>query len=119
MPPPVELDVATVSGYQLFVLSCIATEGMENMKVNDRDEPRAGDRGEAKRHLFEAYSRARQVGGDEARVALVSCVANPDTLKAEVVHEWDAEGKIEVFGRTHLRDLSTYLAKWFRSANQQ
>lgn len=119
LPPPFELDVVTIMGYQLFLLSCIATEGMENMKVNDRDEPKAGDRGEAKRHLFEAYSRARQVGGDEARVALVSCVANPDTLKAEVVHEWDAEGKIEVFGRTHLRDLSTHIAKWFRSANQQ
>jgi len=119
VPPSFELDVATIMGYQLFLLSCIATEGMENMKVNEREEPKAGDRGEAKRHLFEAYSRARQVGGDEARVALVSCVANPDTLKAEVVHEWDAEGKIEVFGRTHLRDLSTHIAKWFRSANQQ
>ena len=66
-PPAFELDVAAIHGYQLYLFSCIATEGMENMKVNDEDEPRAGDRGESKRHLFEAYMRPRQVGGDEAR----------------------------------------------------
>lgn len=114
-PPPFELDVIALVGYQLFLLSCIATEGMERAT----DDPSAGDRGEAKKHLFEAYMRARQVGGDEARVALVSCVANPGTLKAEVVHEWDAKGRIEVFGRAHLKDLSQHLAAWFRTANQQ
>lgn len=116
-PPSFELDVVALRGYQLFLLSCIATEGMEKWQEND--QPRAGDRGEAKRHLFEAYSRARQVGGDEARVGLVSCVAYPDKLRAEVVHEWDAEGKIWVFGQADLLDLPEKLAKWFRTANQQ
>lgn len=116
-PPSFELDVVALRGYQLFLLSCIATEGME--KVSERDDPRAGDRGEAKRHLFEAYSRARQVGGDEARVGLVSCVAYPDKLRAEVTHEWDAKGKIWVFGQSDLLDLPNKLAKWFRTANQE
>ncbi len=114
-PPSFELDVVALRGHQLFLFSCIATEGMERTT----DNPAAGDRSEAKKHLFEAYMRARQVGGDEARVALVSCVARPDTLKAEVVHEWDAEGKIEVFGREHLETLSTHIGAWFSKANQQ
>ncbi len=114
-PPSFELDVVALRGYQFFLFSCIATEGMERTT----DDPAAGDRGEAKKHLFEAYMRARQVGGDEARVALVSCVARPDTLKAEVVHEWDAKGKIEIFGREHLETLSTHIGAWFNRANQE
>lgn len=117
-PPAFELDVAAIKGYQLHLFSCIATEGMDNMSVNDKDEPKAGDRGEAKRHLFEAYMRARQVGGDEARVALVSCVINPEKLEAEVTRDWDAEGKIKVFGRPQLLSLSDAFADWFRTANR-
>ena len=117
-PPVFELDVVAIRGYQLHLFSCIATEGMEKMVVSDKDEPRAGDRGEAKRHLFEAYMRARQVGGDEARVALVSCVSDPEKLEAEVTRDWDAAGKIKVFGRPQLRGLTDAFSDWFRSANK-
>lgn len=50
-----ELDVVAVRGYQPFVFSCTT----------------AGERSALKLKLFEAILRARQIGGDQARVALV------------------------------------------------
>src|SRR5216684_6429546 len=52
-----EFDVAAMRGYQLFALSCTTS----------------AEKGLCKHKLFEAYVRARQMGGDEARVALVCC----------------------------------------------
>jgi hypothetical protein len=93
-----DLDVAAVTGYQLFVISCI-------------DSDRA--KGETKKHLMEAYVRARQLGGDEARVALVCCVENPQILQQEIEREWHVEGQVRVFGRDHLTRLSHYFHDWF------
>ena len=91
-----ELDVAATLGYQLFALSCQATENKD----------------EAKEHLMEVYVRARQLGGDEARVALVCAYDDPNQLCREIERSWDAGGKIRVFGRADLRDLPTALSNW-------
>ncbi|GAB4533420.1 MAG: hypothetical protein Kow0063_15350 [Anaerolineae bacterium] len=98
-----DIDVAAMWGYQLFAISCRMTE-----------KP-----GFAKEHLFEVFVRARQLGGDEARIGLVCCVPNPATLQAEVEETWDAEGKIRVFGQDQLLDLPDWLEDWFRTANRE
>jgi hypothetical protein len=98
-----DLDAAAMCGYQLFAISCIAT---------DRPEP-------AKDHLFEVFVRARQLGGDEARFALVSCVRDTASLHQEVEQTWDAEGRIRVFGQRDLLSLAQRLEEWFRTANKE
>jgi hypothetical protein len=98
-----DIDVAAMWGYQLFAISCIVTE----------------NKGKAKEHLFEVFVRARQLGGDEARIGLVCCVPKPAALQAEVEETWDAEGKIQVFGQEHLLDLAAWLEEWFRTANRE
>jgi hypothetical protein len=90
-----EFDVAFTRGYQLFAISCSTTS----------------NRSLCKSKLFEAYLRARQMGGDEARVALVCCFNEPDTLKAEIVASTN-DKKIAVFGREHLNNLSEEIANW-------
>lgn len=97
-----ELDAAAMIGYQLFAFSCIAN-----------DKPK----GETKKHLFEAYVRTRQLGGDEARTALVCLVESGDILRQELEREWDAEGKIKVFDRNDLKDLPAAFEQWFRTAS--
>lgn len=99
-----ELDIAAMRGYQLFAISCIAS--------NHAD-------GETKKHLFEVYVRARQLGGDEARIALVCCVEHPDLVRKEIESSWDAQGKIRVFGRCDLPNLAKGLAAWFETANTE
>lgn len=110
LKPPerdLEFDVAVMRGYQLFALSCTT----------------ANNRGLIKSKLFEAYIRARQMGGDEARIGIVSCApANdpdlsrlPQSIQAEVEEGWDAAGKIRVFGAEHLPNLSDWLKDWFNS----
>ncbi len=98
-----DIDVAAMWGYQLFAISCMMTE-----------KPKF-----AKEHLFEVFVRARQLGGDEARIGLVCCVPKPATLQAEVEETWDAEGKIKVFGQEHLVDLAAWLENWFQTANRE
>jgi len=91
-----EFDVAFTRGYQLFAMSVSTTS----------------DRKLCKSKLFEAYLRARQMGGDEARVALICCTNEPDTLKAEVAVLDDK--KIAVFGRDDLIDLSSKIEEWIK-----
>ena len=100
-----EFDVAAMRGYQLFALSC----------TTDLQKPRQ------KSKLFEAYIRARQMGGDEARVALVCCApkdkdeGSPAVIQNEIEETWDAKGKVHVFGAEHLQNLSEYLKDWINS----
>lgn len=98
-----ELDVAAMIGYQLFAISCMA----------------AVPKGRAayKEHLLEAFVRARQLGGDEARVGLVCFYADAAQLETELQETWLAQDAIRVFGRNHLRDLDIHLREWFESAN--
>jgi hypothetical protein len=101
-----EFDVAAMRGYQLFAISC-STESKK---------------GRLKQKLFEAYIRARQMGGDEARVGLVCCASpddpdsNPDKIEQELQVEWEAKDKICVFGTDSLPILREKLADWFKSS---
>ncbi|KAF3890055.1 MULTISPECIES: Card1-like endonuclease domain-containing protein [Nostocales] len=90
-----EFDVAFTRGYQLFAISCTTIS----------------DRKLCKSKLFEAYLRAKQMGGDEARVALICCFDEPDSLKAEISGTLP-DKKIAVFGREHLENLATELNTW-------
>lgn len=102
--PDFELDAALTIGYQLFAISCIVTE----------------KKSAAKEHFLELFIRAGQLGGDEARFAAVTFCDNSNVkaLYSEVTEAWDAVGKIRVFGRHHIRNLSAHLLQWFRDANQ-
>lgn len=103
-----QLDVVAMRGYQLFALSCSTDAG----------------KGRLKQKLFEAYVRARQLGGDEARVALVcgastsSRDGSPVEIQREIAEAWDAEGKICVFGAEHIPKLPERLANWIRTASR-
>jgi hypothetical protein len=104
-----EFDVAFLRGYQLFGISCTTSA------IKSR----------CKQKLFEAILRARQLGGDEARIALVSCVgldrnrnylsARPEWLKQDV-NLAISDRKIEVFGREDLTPakFSRKLTSWIQ-----
>jgi len=94
-----ELDVVVMRRYQLFVFSCIVS--------NDRQQ--------CKDHLMEAYVRARQAGGDEARVGLVCIYKDPAELQEEIVGDLDAAGKIRVFGQKDLTQLADRIKEWLDS----
>lgn len=97
-----QLDVALTFGYQLFAFSCMASERKSSCKE----------------HLLEVYVRARQLGGDEARVALVCGYENTRELQDEIEDEWFTEGRIRVFGMTELADLQNHIRRWLVEANQ-
>lgn len=103
--PSFELDVVLTKGYQLFAISCRATD----------------KKGPAKEHLLEIFVRAKQLGGDEARFAAVTLCDDKGVteLQKEVTEAWDAAGKIRVFGRRHILNLKDHLLQWFREANQE
>jgi hypothetical protein len=94
--PEFEIDVVAVRGYQLFVFSCSTDD----------------EKGRLKLKLFEAYVRARQLGGDEARVALVCLSDEPHNLEREMQRDFAAEGQIKVFGQTHIKDLGNHIRDW-------
>ncbi len=95
-----ELDVVALKGYQLFVLSCTTAHKKSRLKQK----------------MFEAYIRGRQLGGDEARIGLICYSNDPDQVKDEIEEEWDSKGKIAVFGKDEIRDLSYHLEQWFQQA---
>jgi hypothetical protein len=105
-----EIDVIALRGYQLFAFSCGTSPGNATLK----------------RKLFEAYFRANQLGGDEARVALVTLHDNPEEVEDEaqglmemsVLSQKNRDNEkrykrpVRVFGRKHLKDLSDQLTAW-------
>lgn len=103
-----QFDVAFTRGYQLFAISCTTID----------------EKPGCKQKLFEAYIRARQLGGDEARVALVCCANKKDTnaLKTEITNVFksnpdsNAQGdsKLTIFGRDDLLNLSDNIEQWIR-----
>lgn len=95
-----EIDAAAMLGYQLFGISCIASQ----------------QKSKTKEHLFEAFVRFRQLGGDEARTGLVCLADAPGMLERELSREWDAEGKLKVFGRQDLVTLATAMKRWFETS---
>ncbi len=102
-----QFDVAFMRGYQLFAISCTTIARKSDCKSK----------------LFEAYIRARQLGGDEARVALVCCASEKDVnaLETEIVNVFNPapesgqrDHKIAVFGRDDLMDLASMIAEWIQ-----
>jgi len=96
-----EFDVAFLRGYQLFALSCTTDT----------------DAGLCKLKLFEAYRRARQMGGDEARVALVCCYDKPEKIKQGFMSQIK-DDKVNVFGSGDLTDLSEKLKTWIQEVDK-
>ncbi len=89
-----EIDIAVVKGHRLHLLSC----------TTDATIPRC------KQKLFEAATRARQMGGDLARPALACLVHGKgskalsiDSLRSDVETIWLAPNRPEVFGLEDLR----------------
>lgn len=97
-----EFDVAFIKGYQLFAISCTTSS------IKSR----------CKQKLFEAHLRARQLGGDESRVALVCCFDRPEWIKDEVRFAIP-DKKIEVFGWQDLTNLADDIADWIERNNQE
>ncbi len=104
-----QVDVVAIRGYQLFAFSCTTDDTKSLIKSK----------------LLEIYRRARQMGGDEARVAMV-CYApqndprkNPLLIQHEVEEEWEeAKAKVRVFGEQHLPDLADHLQRWFTHSTE-
>jgi len=94
-----EVDVAAILGYQLFAFSCKTTSDKKELKLG----------------LFEAYVRARQLGGEEARVALVCCAEDPQVIEREIEMDFDLKGRVRVFGRRDLSELASLLEDWIRT----
>lgn len=105
-----QFDVVAIRGYQLFAFSCTTESAREG-----------GGRGLLKHKLFEAYVRARQMGGDEACAALVCCMSQEkaDELEAEVCREISPEGGMRVFGRESLANLGENIADWVRQQSKE
>lgn len=98
-----EFDLAFMRSYQLFAISCTTSKDPKECKLK----------------LFEAYTRAKQLGGDEARVALVCCCDN-DPTKPQSLDRYlksQLEGaltnpKIAVFIRKDLLNLKQEIKNW-------
>jgi len=90
-----EIDIATIYKHRIYIISCTTSHKLERCKVK----------------LFEIASRARQLGGDLARSALVCLLhgedkkgAYIDQLKKDIKDLWDAPNTPRVFGLDDLRE---------------
>jgi hypothetical protein len=91
-----EIDVIAVRGYQLFAISCGTGSGL-------------------KLKLFEAEKRARQLGGDEARTALI-CLAEPPAVQQLEQEAREAlDSRIKLFGKMDLPQLKERLQDWIET----
>ena len=91
----IEIDLTIVRGHRLYVISCTT-----HTKI-----------GLCKSKLFEVALRARQLGGDLARSALVSLLHGADSrgafvdqLRNDVADIWDAPNTPRVFGLDDLKE---------------
>jgi hypothetical protein len=93
-----EIDVACVVGYQLFGISCTT-------------EYRPGP---AKLKLFEVTQRIRRIGGDEARIGVVTMLNSRDARATEdqLAEVLARQGIVKVFGRDQLCQLDQALQEW-------
>lgn len=97
-----EIDLALLRGHRLYVISCTT-------------ETRIGL---CKSKLFEVAMRARQLGGDLARSALVCLLHGKDPkgpfvdqLRNDVADMWDAPNTPRVFGLDDLREWAGVQSK--------
>jgi hypothetical protein len=91
-----EVDIVAIRGYQMFAISCTTSSDERLLKSK----------------LFEVYVRARQMGGDEARIALVCCSDKPEQVQSEMEKDLQYEDRIVVFGRQDLPDIGDKLKYW-------
>jgi hypothetical protein len=91
-----EVDIIAIRGYQMFAISCTTSDKKDLLKLK----------------LFEAYVRARQMGGDEARIALVCCSDDPAKVQSEMQQTLGDNGRIRVFGQSDLPDIGNKLKQW-------
>lgn len=98
--PDFEFDVAALQGYQLYAVSCT----------------RSADKRLCKSKLFEAYVRAVQLGGSEAKTAVVCAYNQPEMLEKETRELWRPEHKsrIRVFGAEHIDQLTEQFDNWLQ-----
>lgn len=92
-----EFDMCAIRGYRLFAISCTTDSS----------------KGTCKSKLLEAIVRAEQLGGSEARTALVCCYEDPTGLQEEIRGLFQGEHRVRVFGRHHLLTLKQELMDWF------
>ncbi|XHX78394.1 MAG: DUF1887 domain-containing protein [Stenomitos frigidus ULC029] len=97
-----EIDVAFMRSYQLFALSCSISKTKSTLKEK----------------LFEVYLRAKQLGGDEARVALVCFSEEPEVLEYELKIVLD-NPNIKVFGKAQLLNLADEIATWIEALGRE
>jgi hypothetical protein len=103
-----EVDVAILRGHQLFVFSCTTKK----------------DRKDRKLRLFEASLRARQLGGDEARFALVctsDCKENDENdppLEYEMGSLLPNRNIFHVFYRANLENLERHIKEWIKKVDR-
>ena len=105
-----QFDVVAIRGYQLFAFSCTTESGKEG-----------GGRWLLKQKLFEVYVRARQMGGDEACAALVCCMPQEEAnkLEDEMRRDISPQGRIRVFGRECLVNLTKNIADWVSEQSKE
>ena len=97
----IEIDVVAVRGMQLFVFSCTTGNNVDRNKQK----------------LFEVFTRARLIGGDEARLAVISTVENPEEVETQLKEGWQTN-QIKVFGRKSLPNLSQEIKEWIEDVNK-
>ncbi|MCM1983755.1 Card1-like endonuclease domain-containing protein [Lyngbya confervoides] len=90
-----EFDVAFTRCYQLYALSCTTSERRKLCKQK----------------LLEAAHRAQQMGGSEAKVALVCCNLDPESLKAEL-STLPNPVKVKVFSLRTTVNLTGEISNW-------
>ncbi|RIK33021.1 MAG: hypothetical protein DCC57_25410 [Chloroflexi bacterium] len=94
--PKCELDIVALRGYQLFGFSCTTST---NADIN-------------KDKWMEALLRGQQLGGDEARIALVTFFDRTDALRSEFAQKWQVDEQIKIFGPADFGNLKDAISNW-------
>jgi len=102
--PYFEVDVIALRGYQLFVWACTVES----------------NRSKRKEKLLEVSIRAKQLGGDEARFALVSFADSVEmvSLNTELRSLLDRH-IYRIFGAADLPNLATHIKAWIRQVDRE
>jgi hypothetical protein len=98
-----EVDVVAMQGYRMFAFSVTTDADLGRHRLN-------------KSKLLEAVVRAEQMGGGEARIALVTFKDQTEGLQNQVREVWGDHhrSRIRVFGLHELPILADRLAAWFK-----
>lgn len=96
-PTKFEFDVAALRGYQLFGISCTTSIDRRTSRIK----------------LLEAAMRTQQLGGEEARIGLVTFYAKPGDLRDELSQMFQRGTQIHIFGPRDLTRLPAALQEWF------